>query len=158
MSLTFSSLNLVREFADTLLEGVQNNIKDKQVTPFGAMETTGKAGDSLFYRITDGGLVFGSTWAYIRVLEDGRAPGKFAPPQVIRKWVDDKPLGTDISRDSFAFLINRKISEEGSLLYRQGGNSGVLSDYFNQEYVHKFLTTPLKKAVIDEVTDILFKR
>lgn len=158
MSLVVSSLMLVKEFAETLLEGVRDNIKNKSVTPFGSMDTTGEAADSLFFKITDSGLVFGSTWAYINVLEDGRRPGKFAPPELIRKWIDDKPLGTDIPRDSLAFLINRKISEEGSLLYRQGGESGILSDYFNQEYVHKFLTTPLKQAVIDEVTDILFKR
>lgn len=152
-----SSRIVIQEFAETLVKGIQDNIRNKQVTPFGSVSTTGKAAESIFYKINDNSLVIGSTWAYITVLEDGRAPGKFAPPEVIREWIDDKPLGTDIPRDSLAFLINRKLKEEGSLIYQQGGNSGILSDYLNQEYVQKFLTTPLKESVIDEVTNILFK-
>jgi hypothetical protein len=153
-----ASVFVIEEFAIALLEGIRANIRNKQVTPFGAMHTTGHAEDSLFYRITENSLIIGSTWAYIRVLEDGRKPGKFAPPEVIEKWIDDKPLGTDIPRKSLAFLINRKLKEEGSLLYRQGGNSGILSDYLNFEYIHKNLTLPLSKAYIDEVTGILFRR
>jgi hypothetical protein len=156
--MTSSSRIVIEQFAFNLIEGIKNNIRNKQVTPYGSMHTTGKAEDSLFYKLTDNGLIIGSTWAYIRVLEDGRKPGEFAPPEIVQKWVDDKPLGTDMPRKSLAYLINRKISEEGSLLYRQGGNSGVLSDYLNKEYVHNNLTKPLGKALIDEVTGILFKR
>jgi hypothetical protein len=155
--LILSSLLVIEAFAIAVLEGIKNNIRNKQVTPYGSMHTTGHAEDSLFYRIEENRLIIGSTWAYITVLEDGRKPGKFAPPQVIEKWIDDKPLGTDISRKSLAYLINRSISEKGSLLYRQGGKSGVLSDTLNRDFVHQHLTIPLKDAVIDEVTNILFK-
>jgi len=151
-----SSHIVVIEFAERVLSGIKDNIRGKQVTPFGAMHTTGQAEESLFYEIRGHHLIIGSRWAYITVLEDGRKPGKFAPPEIIRQWVDDKPLGTDIPRDSLAFLINRKLKEEGSLIYRQGGNSGILSDYLNQDFVHEYLTGPLGKAVIDEVTNILF--
>lgn len=157
MPLTATSNIVIHEFAEAVLEGIINNIKNKQVTPYGSMETTGHAEDSLFYRVTDNNLIIGSTWAYITVLEDGRKPGKFAPPQVIEKWINDKPLGTDIPRKSLAFLINRKLKEEGSLIYRQGGNSGILSDYLNIEFVREHLSKPLMNAVIDDVTNILFK-
>jgi hypothetical protein len=158
MALTLSSHIVITEFAEALIAGIAENIRNKNVTPFGSMHTTGHAEDSLFYKITDNKLIIGSSWAYITVLEDGRKPGKFAPPEVIEQWIDDKPLGTDIPRKSLAFLINRKLKEEGSLIYQQGGNSGILSDYLNQQYVHKFLTLPLKDAVVDEVSNILFKR
>jgi hypothetical protein len=166
MALTLSSHIVITEFAEALIAGIAENIRSKNVTPFGSMHTTGHAEDSLFYKITDNKLIIGSSWAYITVLEDGRKPGKFAPPEVIEKWIEDKPIPvTDnsnfqgaISKESLAFLINRKLKEEGSLIYQQGGNSGILSDYLNQEYVHKFLTLPLKDAVIDEVSNILFKR
>lgn len=158
MALTLSSHIVVHEFAETILQGIRDNIRNKQVTPFGSMHTTGEAENSLFYRVDGDRLIIGSTWAYITVLEDGRKPGKFAPPQVIEKWIDDKPLGTDIPRKSLAYLINRSLAENGSLLYQQGGNSGILSDVINQDNVHKLLTLPLKNAVIDEVTNILFKK
>jgi hypothetical protein len=157
--LVLSSLFVIEQFAINLIEGIKNNIRNKQVTPFGAMHSTGKAEDSLFYRIEENRLIIGSTWAYITVLEDGRKPGTFAPPEVIEKWIDDKPVAFgDISKRSLAYLINRSLKEKGSLIYQQGGHSGILSDLINLDYVHKFLTIPLKQAVIDEVTGILFRQ
>jgi len=155
--LILSSLFVIENFALNLIEGIRQNIRNKQVTPFGAMHSTGNAEDSLFYRIEENRLIIGSTWAYITVLEDGRRPGTFAPPQVIEKWIEDKPIISDLSKKSLAYLINKSLKEKGSLIYRQGGKSGILSDYINQEYVHKYLTLPLKKALIDDVTKILFK-
>jgi hypothetical protein len=121
------------------------------------MHTTGQAENSLFYRIDANRLIIGSTWAYITVLEDGRKPGKFAPPEVIDKWIEDKPIIGDISKKSLSFLINRSLKEKGSLLYRQGGNSGILSDYINQDYIHKNLTEPLMSSMVKEISSRLFK-
>lgn len=75
-----SAVFIMEDFAQRLIKGIQDNIKNKQVTPFGSVESTGEAEKSLFYRVTDNRLIVGSTWAYITVLEDGRKPGKFAPP------------------------------------------------------------------------------
>jgi hypothetical protein len=149
---------VIEEFAVNLIEGIKDNIRNKQVTPYGAVHSTGQAEDSLFYRITDKGLVIGSTWAYITVLEDGRKPGTFAPPEAIEQWLEDKPILSDISKKSLAFLINRKMKEEGSLLYRQGGKSGILSDYTNIEYLRENLSTPLMKALVEQITGALFKQ
>jgi hypothetical protein len=155
--LTITSLLVVHAFAERVIQGIADNIRNKQVTPFGAMNTTGHAANSLFYRIQGNSLIIGSTWAYITVLEDGRKPGKMPPPTIIEKWMNDKPIGTDIPRSSLAYLIARKIGQEGSLLYRMGGKSGVLSDYLNQNFVHENLTVQLQKELVDEVTNILFK-
>lgn len=149
--------SIIEEFARGIVEGIKNNIRGKQVTPFGAVDSTGEAADSIYYKIEDGRITIGSTWAFIHVLEDGRKPGKFAPPDVVEKWIEDKPIRSDIPIKSLAFLINRSIAEKGSLIYRQGGHSGILSDYTNQDYVHDNLTIPLQQAMIDEITDLLFK-
>lgn len=156
--LDISSYQLLETFAQGVVNGIKENIKGKQVTPFGVVDNTGEAAESLYYKIEDGRITVGSTWAYITVLEDGRKPGKFAPPDVIEKWVESKPLNSDISVKSLAFLINRKLKEEGSLIYRQGGHSGILSDFTNVEYVSKNLTEPLMKAMVDEITGLLFKK
>ena len=155
----------MEDFAQRLIQGIQDNIKNKRVTPFGTVHSTGEAEKSLFYRITDNRLIVGSTWAYITVLEDGRKPGKFAPPEVIEKWLDDKPVahsgnsdfGKAISKESLAYLINRKMNEEGSLIWQQGGKSGILSDYINLEYIQKNFTLQIKQVMINEVTELLFK-
>lgn len=157
---------MLETFAQGLIKGIQDNIRNKQVTPFGAMHSTGEAEKSLFYHLDANRLIIGSTWAYITVLEDGRKPGKFAPPEVIEKWIDSKPIahsansdfGESISKESLAYLINKKLKEEGSLLWQQGGKSGILSSYINQEYIHKHLTEPLKSKVVEEITSVLFKR
>jgi hypothetical protein len=155
---------IMEDFAQRLIKGIQENIKSKQVTPFGSAHSTGEAENSLFYRIDDNRLIVGSTWAYITVLEDGRKPGKFAPPEVIEKWLEDKPIPFSdnsnfpgaLTKSSLAYLINKKLKEEGSLIWQQGGKSGILSDYINIEYIHNNLTLPIRKALINEVTQLLF--
>lgn len=156
--LVLSSFILIETFAQNLIKGIQDNIRNKKVTPFGTVHSTGEAEKSLFYRIDANRLIIGSTWAYITVLEDGRKPGKFAPPEVIDKWIDDKPIIGDISKKSLSFLINRKLKEKGSLIYQQGGHSGILSDYINQDYIHKHLTDPLKSALVGQITGYLFQK
>lgn len=152
-----ASTFIIEQFAINLIEAIKANIRGKQVTPFGSAHATGEAENSLFYRITDNNLIIGSTWAYIRVLEDGRKPGKFAPPEVIEKWIGDKPVTSDLPVRSLAYLINKKLAEKGSLIYQQGGKSGILSDYLNFDYIHDNLTLPLAKNLVDQVTEILFK-
>lgn len=154
----------MEHFAQALIKGIQDNIKNKQVTPFGSAHSTGEAEKSLFYRFEENRLLIGSTWAYITVLEDGRKPGKFAPPEVIEKWLDDKPVAHSsnsnfegaISKESLAYLINKKLKEEGSLLWQAGGKSGILSDVINIDYIHNNFTLPIKEVLINEITQLLF--
>lgn len=56
-------------------------------------------------------------WAYV---EDGRRPGRFPPPEAIRKWITVKPLvprpdrrGRVPSIRQMVFLISRKIALKG---------------------------------------------
>lgn len=155
--LVLSSFILLETFAQNLIKGIQDNISNKSVTGFGPAHSSGEAEKSLFYRIDGNRLIIGSSWKYITVLEDGRKPGKFAPPEVIDKWIEDKPVIGDISKKSLSFLINRSLKEKGSLIYQQGGNSGILSDYINQDYIHKNLTEPLMSALVGEISSKLFK-
>lgn len=79
---------------------------------------------------------------HIGALEYGRGPTKsgggqgITLRQIIRKWIDDKgivPEGT--SKDSLAYLISRKIHNEGTKLYREGGFSGILTRVITPERV-----------------------
>lgn len=141
-------------FAERTIQGIRNNIKEKQVTKYGAMNASGKMADSLGYRIDDKGLTIYSTEKFFTVLETGRKPGKRPPISVVEQWIKDKPIASDINPKSLAFLIARKIGEKGSLLYRQGGNSGVISDFINetkiQEDLINLLTDSFRDYIINE--------
>lgn len=148
---------IVREFAQGVVGGIQNNIRTKSVTKYGPSQNTGKTADSIFWRYDGRILEIGSTFGWITVLEDGRPPGKFPPPDAMRGYVESKLVPEGISRDSLAYLIGKKISEKGSLLYQQGGNSGILSEYLNEEYIRENLIEPLREMVIEATFETIFK-
>lgn len=126
---------ILKNFAEDVIAGIREGIPN----------VTGKSAASLGYRIDAGGLEIYSSEKYFTVLETGRKPGKRPPIDVILQWIKDKPIASDINPKSLAFLIARKIGEEGSLLYRQGGKSGVISDVINDQTV--------KEGLVDVLTD-----
>lgn len=149
---------IVRNFAEQVIAGIKANIRNKQVTKYGAMNASGTMADSLGYKWDGKTLVIFSSEKYFTVLETGRKAGKRPPMSVIEKWLEDKPVAVqEISKKSLAYLIARKIGLEGSLLYRQGGNSGVISDYINSKYVKENLTDKLFKATIESITNQFLK-
>jgi hypothetical protein len=142
---------IVNQFANNVINGIKQNIRTKQVTKYGAMNASGKSADSLGYKWDGQKLVIFSSEKYFTVLETGRKAGKQPPISVVEKWLDDKPVAyREMSKKSLAYLIARKIGREGSLLYRNGGKSGVISDYINQQYIKANLTDKVFDAVIQE--------
>jgi hypothetical protein len=135
---------ILEGFAERTIEGIRSRIPN----------VTGRMSESLGYRIDEDGLTIFSSEKYFTVLETGRKPGKRPPISVIEQWIKDKPIASDINPKSLAFLIARKIGEEGSLLYRNGGKSGVISDFINSEKIKEDLINNLnekfREAVINE--------
>jgi hypothetical protein len=93
---------------------------------------------------------------YIGALEFGRKPGKKPPRDVIRKWIDEKGIiPNGISKDSLAFLIQRKIGEEGTTIWQQGGSdlvSGIFNDALTKEIENDFYN-----LIASEVTSDVLK-
>ena len=149
---------IVKNFAEQIIAGIKGNIRNKSVTQYGAMNASGSMADSLGYKWDGKKLVIFSSEKYFTVLETGRKPGKQPPSSTIEAWLESKPLQLQgISKKSLAFLIARKIGKEGSLLYRKGGNSGVISDYVNQKYVQENLTDKLFQATIETILNDFVK-
>jgi hypothetical protein len=147
--------NIVRGFAEGVIKGIQNNIRTKKVTEYGAMNNTGQMANSLGYTWDGKTLIIYSSEKYFTVLEDGRKPGKQPPSDPIEEWVKQRGLDNDISAKSLAYLIARKIGREGSLLYKQGGNSGIISDYLNEAYIEENLTKKLFLETVETITNVL---
>lgn len=135
---------VVRDFAEGVIEGI------KSAMP----KSSGKSAQSLFYRYDGKRLQIGSTEGWFTVFEHGRKPGKRPPIDPLEDWVKREIANVKNPR-SIAFAIANKMSEEGSLLYRKGGNSGVISDYINLENVHENLTVPLKDHIVKQIVSIL---
>jgi len=76
-----------------------------------------EAGAELTATDTTGEMkVFRYVWTNLTGV--GRKPGKFPPIQMIRNWIDSKGIQpTDISKDSLAFLIARKIARKGTDIF-----------------------------------------
>ena len=146
---------IVKNFAEAVIAGIQNNIRTKNVTQYGAMNTTGQMADSLGYKWDGSTLVIYSTEKYFTVLETGRKPGKQPPLDPILKWIQAKNITTDIKDRSLAYLISRKIGKEGSLLYRKGGKSGVISDFINDKYIKENLNDRFFLETVDVILNAL---
>lgn len=132
---------ILKQFAEETIAGIKSRIPN----------VTGESAASLGYKIDAEGLTIFSTKKYFTVLETGRKPGKRPPIDVIEKWIKDKPIASDINPRSLAFLIARKIGEEGSLLYRQGGKSGVISESINDKAIKEGLIDVLDEKFKDYV-------
>lgn len=113
-------LNNVRRILDEYCNAFKNLYKGK-------LENDGKsATGNLIQSIETSIKISGSTINivlnvadYFQWVENGRNPGKFPPIAAIKQWIHDKPIipeernGKLPTEDQLAFLIGRKIAEEG---------------------------------------------
>ena len=87
-------------------------------------------------------------------VDQGRNAGKRPPISAILKWIDDKRIvPTDISKPSLAFLIARKIGNEGWKPKNTYPN-GVISSVINQNEIDKLLISLSKVAKTNIRTEI----
>ncbi len=97
-----------------------------------------------------GGQLWG--WKFYQVWETGRMAGRWPPRQPIQEWVEKKLGRTGAEARSLAFLIQRKIGNEGSSLYRQGGRKDIFTPPIDK------LFTELPEKIGDELLDIILKK
>lgn len=90
------------------------------------MRASGKWGDAVDYFVEKTETNIKAIFLgldYTEYLTKGRTPGRYPPIDAIRQWIDDKGITPydNISKDSLAFLIARKIAREGTEYFKQGG-------------------------------------
>lgn len=147
-----------REIALRVIADLQANIRSKAPTEYGPMNNTQEALNSLRYKWEDDHLIIYSTmpgkaFNHIMVLETGRAPGKMPPREPILQWVKSRNIQPQgITQESLAFLIQRKIGKEGTMVYRRytatGKGTGIISDVVGDiAYYRENIEKPLLEAV-----------
>lgn len=113
--------NVMREELEKLKRRiVENHIRAGQ-------RASGRTIASMRVEVDDeAGILFGRQ--AFATLEFGRKPGKVPKGfyQIIQQWVIDKGIQVEKPK-SFAYLVARKIANEGTELYRKGGIDDIYS-------------------------------
>jgi hypothetical protein len=131
------------EMKDILLQflnEVSKEIKAEQTRQ--GRVASGKTAQSLEPEATDKvGILYGNI--SVNVLETGRKGGKVPGgfKSIIYQWMKDKGIfqaESEAKQNSIAYLIARKIKDEGTSLYRNGGKSGVLSNIITERRIDSF--------------------
>jgi hypothetical protein len=163
------ALARLTEYGNDLLATLREAIVSKPVTKFGAVNASGNLAASLRVAVSETAtgfqlLLYGASYAL--ALEYGRKPGKFPPLVSIQQWIETRgivpapdangktiqykaPEGKDYS--SLAFLIARKIANNGSTIYRLGQPTGLFGEVIGENIPAQQLAKVLLPVVMDEV-------
>jgi len=130
-----------------------NDLKQKHIDL--GMKASGRWLDELeaIFEISENSFVGKIVGAkYTKQLTQGREPGSFPPVQAIKDWIINKPITpTDnISIDSLAFLIGRKIQEVGTNYFQQGGTD-LIDSVITQDRL-KSIVEKLGLSLLDTAT------
>lgn len=114
--------NIVFEELEDLRKRIISNINSS------GRRASGRTSESMRTDVSENrGVLFGRM--AFGTLETGRKPGKVPVGfyQIIKQWVIDKGISFDSQseRNSFAYLVSRKIAREGTQLYRWGADTDV---------------------------------
>lgn len=113
------------ELVSSELEALKQKVIENQKNS--GQIASGRTIASMKVEVTeDGGVLWGRS--PFGTLETGRKPGKVPAGfwKIIRQWMDDK--GIQVQKpDSFAYLVARKIANEGTQLFRNGGRDDIYS-------------------------------
>lgn len=111
-------LSTLDEYAEKARSLYKQKLTEKEINAsyklLNSVETTVKRGDDTFTV----SINLEDYWIYV---ENGRGPGKFPPIDKILEWIRVKPVipytdsrGRLPTEESLAFLISRKIAEQGT--------------------------------------------
>lgn len=132
----------VRQILDQYCSEFRNLYKNKLI--LNNKKATGNLIQSIDTHIKIGGFVLTvvlNVADYYKYVEEGRKPGKFPPLAAIKQWIKDKPIlprenenGKLPTEDQLAFLIGRKIAQEG---IQPGYQLKDTLEQLNSTYINK---------------------
>ena len=159
---------VVREIALKIIADLQQSIRSTSPTSYGPMNNTEQALKSLRYKWEGNHLIIYSTmvgYNYIMTLEHGRGPtkeGATAGNPTLREglliWIKSRGIQpVDITQESLAYLMARKIHREGTQVYREytlkGKGTGILSNIIgNPDYYQKNILRPMREELSRQFT------
>lgn len=125
---------ILTKYGSQISADLKDFIQSKPLTKYGVVNASGDLWKSVRQDQKDFVLRIYAL-DYIYYIEKGRKPGKRPPKKAIREWLDVKPKFASLEakeKDSLAYLIAKKIGEEGTTIYQQGGTK-LLDDILTDE-------------------------
>lgn len=153
---------VLNEFADRFMELARQNLDANGTNAsrnlYDSFEKIVEIGEDWF-KVS---VSLADYWKYV---ENGRGPGKYPPPGVIRNWIEVKPVtpyagvdGKVPSVEQLTFLISRKIAEEGTepQPFFEPARERAVADYEERigeaiaqdvrDYIQRLVDEEMKKA------------
>ncbi|MBA4155069.1 hypothetical protein [Flavobacterium sp.] len=93
------------------------------------LRASGKYAEELEYKVIGDRLIMMGSF-HSQFMEHGREPGKFPPRSAILEWIETKdslPNEFREKKDQFAFLIARKIANEGITVPNEYNRGAIIS-------------------------------
>lgn len=136
---------ILTDFAKQIVSDLQDSITQSGISASGNLR------DSIRFEITDTRLtVFGASYAFAAEL--GRGPSQQSGGDLrsaIRRWIDDKGIQPqDISKDSLAYIITKRIHEKGTLLF-----SGT--DFYGRQKPTEILNGVVNDGRVEQLQNTL---
>lgn len=152
------NLNKVQKILEDELTLLANDLKDKHI------ELGMKASGNWVQKVTTlaevtGQMIVGALVVpnYTKQLTDGRKPGRMPPIDEIEQWIQDKNLlakvDNDITLRGLAYVIARKIGEQGTKYFRQGGTD-LMSSVATEERINSIIQKVYNEIVSTFVVDV----
>lgn len=139
-------IKMMRDFLSEIVRDMRKTMSSGGAPPFKNMNASGESRKEITFSIETTpdaiiGKIFGPK--HIIQLERGRKKGKFPPIASIRAWMNDKGIipregDTEANKKSLAFLIARKISQDGTRMNAMKHQSGIITDNITKERVEDF--------------------
>lgn len=156
------------EYGNDLVATLREAILSKPVTKFGAVNASGNLAASLRVEVSESAtgyrlLLYAASYALS--LEYGRKPGAFPPLKAIQAWIETRGIvpspdangrapsvkANDKGYSSLAYLIARKIANNGTEIYRLGQPTGLFGEVIGENIPAQRLAKLLLPVFMDEV-------
>lgn len=138
---------LLKYYGELIVTRLHNDILQKRVTKYGAVNASGDLAKSVRYEVDSTGLrVYAND--YIYYLVHGRKPGKFPPKDVLIEWVQLRNFAPDLPMNQRTFLAGRSMKEKGTTAWIQGGTDlidDVINDTLIREITQAFADDYIKQ-------------
>ena len=153
----------INEIVTTWLDEKEGAVKQSYLSK--GLKASGRFGESLENEVTTlpysvNAKMTGLNYGYF--MQNGREPtkgggGGVTLKEMIRQWIDDKGIvpKDNISLDSLAFLIARKIHRDGIKVPNKFNPGGVFSDVFTKKSIAELGTSIGSQFLLETKSNIL---
>ncbi len=145
-----STREILVNFGNETVRIIQENLANT------GTNASGETSQSLASDMVDDNRVQVSGKKYIYVVETGRKAGKMPPIEGIMKWLETGKVSISGSIESAAWAIAKKIGEEGSKLFRDGGRTDIITPAVDDQRIDE-LVNEIANAEANNIADAIVK-